>query len=460
MIISTSTDVFATTSYKIIYEANGGAGAPPYQIKNHGKTLKLSSKKPTRTGHSFLGWSTNSKATSASYSAGGNYTANKAIRLYAVWRKNTYSVRYNANGGSGTPTSQTKTYGTTLKLSGTRPTRSGHVFLGWSTNSKATSASYSAGGNYTSNAAATLYAIWRKSATYTIKYNANGGSGAPGNQTKTEGITLVLSSTTPKRTGYTFSGWATSSKATSSTYSAKGNYTANKATTLYAVWKRNTYAINYSANGGSGAPGNQTKTYGTTLKLSNTKPTRRGYVFLGWATSSSATKTSYSAGGNYTGNAKLTLYAVWKAQGGTWTSGTGYSSTSHIYKKVYMPKDVATEYYMVLSDQTLFGWIKDLVIDIGLPAAAGVIAVKLGVSSGVAGAAATTALTLQKYSKFMNENNLKNTIKNCPQNGFVVIEYWQIKNSLTGQLFPTIMHKNTTEVNSGGSFRAGVYFTN
>jgi len=139
MIISTSTDVFATTSYKIIYEANGGTGAPPYQIKNHGKTLKLSSKKPTRTGHSFLGWSTNSKATSASYSAGGNYTANKAIRLYAVWRKNTYSVRYNANGGSGTPTSQTKTYGTTLKLSGTRPSRSGHVFLGWSTNSKATS---------------------------------------------------------------------------------------------------------------------------------------------------------------------------------------------------------------------------------------------------------------------------------------------------------------------------------
>lgn len=147
---------------------------------------------------------------------------------------------------------------------------------------------------------------------YTIKYNANGGSGVPGNQTKWKDQTLTLSTTKPTRTGYTFLGWSTSSSATSATYSAGGNYTANAAATLYAVWKAITYAVKYDANGGSGAPGNQTKTYGVALTLSNTKPTRTNYTFKGWGTSASATTVSYAAGASYTANAAITLYAVWE----------------------------------------------------------------------------------------------------------------------------------------------------
>lgn len=147
---------------------------------------------------------------------------------------------------------------------------------------------------------------------YTIKYNANGGSGAPGNQTKWKDQTLKLSTTKPTRTGYSFLGWSTSSTATSATYSAGANYTANSAATLYAVWKANTYAVTYNANGGTGAPSAQTKTYGKTLVLSSTKPTRTNYTFLGWSTSSTATTASYAAGANYTTNAAITLYAVWK----------------------------------------------------------------------------------------------------------------------------------------------------
>lgn len=147
---------------------------------------------------------------------------------------------------------------------------------------------------------------------YTITYNANGGSGAPGKQTKWKDQTLTLSSTKPTRTGYSFLGWSTSSSATSATYSAGGSYTANSAATLYAVWKANTYAVKYNANGGTGAPGNQTKTYGVTLKLSSTKPTRTNYTFKGWGTSASATTVAYSAGGNYTNNAAVTLYAIWE----------------------------------------------------------------------------------------------------------------------------------------------------
>lgn len=147
---------------------------------------------------------------------------------------------------------------------------------------------------------------------YTIKYNANGGSGAPSNQTKWKDQTLTLSSTKPTRTGYSFLGWSTSSTATSATYSAGGSYTANAAATLYAVWKANTYTVTYNANGGSGAPGNQTKTYGITLTLSSVKPTRANYTFKGWGTSASATTVAYSAGGSYSSNATITLYAIWE----------------------------------------------------------------------------------------------------------------------------------------------------
>ena len=72
------------------------------------------------------------------------------------------------------------------------------------------------------------------------------------------------------------------------------------------------FTVTYNANGGSGAPAAQTKTYGTNLTLSSTKPTKTGYTFLGWSTSSSATSATYSAGGTFTTNANTTLYAVWK----------------------------------------------------------------------------------------------------------------------------------------------------
>ena len=158
--------------------------------------------------------------------------------------------------------------------------------------------------------ATTSYMIPAKPS-YTIKYNANGGSGAPGKQTKWYGTTLKLSSTKPTRTGYTFRGWSTKNDS-SVEYVSGANYTANAAVTLYAVWKANTYTVSYNANGGSGAPGKQTKTYGSTLTLSRTKPTRTNYTFKGWGTSANSTTVAYAAGSSYTVNASITLYAIWE----------------------------------------------------------------------------------------------------------------------------------------------------
>ena len=82
--------------------------------------------------------------------------------LFAHWTPNTYTISYNACSGTGVPANQTKTHGVTLTLSSTKPTKTGYTFGGWSTSGcEATSATYSAGGSYTENASATLYAVWQ-----------------------------------------------------------------------------------------------------------------------------------------------------------------------------------------------------------------------------------------------------------------------------------------------------------
>ena len=299
----------------ITYNANGGTGAPATQTKYYGYNINLSNEVPTRDGYTFAGWGTYSGDTTADYLPGALITGNGYLTLYAVWNQNAYTVSYNANGGSGAPASQTKYHGTALTLRSTVPTRSGYKFLGWSTSSTATSPTYTAGGSYTANANATLYAVWEKNPTqYTVSYNANGGSGAPASQTKSENVAITLSSTKPTRSGYTFLGWSTSSTATSPTYYPGSSYTANASVTLYAVWEKlpETYTIKYNANGGTGAPATQTKTEDVNITLSSTKPTRSGYKFLGWSTSSTATSATYQPGATYSTNASVTLYAVWR----------------------------------------------------------------------------------------------------------------------------------------------------
>lgn len=71
------------------------------------------------------------------------------------------------------------------------------------------------------------------------------------------------------------------------------------------------HTVSYNANGGSGAPGSQTKWWGEVLTLSSTRPTRANHTFLGWATSANGT-VAYQPGGRYGADNNVTLYAVWK----------------------------------------------------------------------------------------------------------------------------------------------------
>lgn len=345
---------------------------------------------PTKSGYIFDGW----KIGNSTYSSGANFSCDTAgnYSAFAIFHKKpckwttatacenanpgykcrstdgtcwmkgdpiSYTISYNANGGSGAPGSQTKTHGTDLTLSSTKPTRNGYKFSKWTTGKDGSGTSYAPGATYNANASITLYAQWisackwttadacqkanpgytckstgtdgacwdvDKPSTYTISYNANGGSGAPGSQTKTHGTDLKLSSTKPTRSGYTFVNWNTKSDGSGTNYASGATYNTNANITLYAIWKTNSsggdtttkYTVSYNANGGSGTPSNQTKTQGTNLVLSSTKPTRSGYTFVNWNTKGDGTGKSYAPGATYSTDANLTLYAIWKtnASGG------------------------------------------------------------------------------------------------------------------------------------------------
>ncbi|MCL2164639.1 MAG: InlB B-repeat-containing protein, partial [Oscillospiraceae bacterium] len=232
------------------------------------------------------------------------------------------TITYNSNGGSGAPPSHAKTPGKAVALSSVYPTRDNYWFLGWSTSNNAVTAQYQPSDFYTTESNLNLFAIWEQilGAPYTITYNANLGLGAPNPQTKTNGADLTLSTTMPTRTNFNFLGWATNSSTDVEEYMPGELYTKDEVTTLYAVWYpvAPSYTITYNANGGVGAPASQVKTHGTSIRLSNLRPTwGNNHVFLGWASSGTATTAQFAPGVTYSIDADRTLYAVWSTTGNT-----------------------------------------------------------------------------------------------------------------------------------------------
>ena len=137
-----------------------------------------------------------------------------------------------------------------------------------------------------------------------------------------------------KKAGYNVVGWNTDSNAMTSTWSQNTSKNINKSETYFPIVKLKTYTIKYNANGGSGAPSNQVKEHNKNITLSTSKPTRTGYTFVNWNTSSAGNGTSYSTGATYSGNSDITMYAQWRrnrviinfsVNGGTLISTAAYS---------------------------------------------------------------------------------------------------------------------------------------
>ncbi|MGC3953023.1 MAG: GDSL-type esterase/lipase family protein [Propionicimonas sp.] len=88
----------AATTYKVSYDANGGKGAPKSQTKKKGVTLKLSSKKPTRSTYTFKWWVSDK---GVKYQPGGTYTINGNLKLRAVWHLNYVALGDSYSSGEG-----------------------------------------------------------------------------------------------------------------------------------------------------------------------------------------------------------------------------------------------------------------------------------------------------------------------------------------------------------------------
>ena len=241
--------------------------------------------------------------TSGTITSGGGYcTPSEVTKGYQV------KVTYSHNGGSGTA-SQTGYVGNSL--TGTS-SRTGYTFAGWYTAS-------SGGSKVTTipTDAKTYYAHWTAKS-YTVKFNANGGSVSTSSKTVTYAGTYGTLPT-PTRTGYQFNGWYTATSGGSQiTSSTKVSITATQ--TIYARWTANTYYISFNKNAedATGSMSNMTMRYATAQNLTTNAYSRGNtYGFVNWNTAADGTGTSYSNGQSVnnltsTNNATITLYAQWE----------------------------------------------------------------------------------------------------------------------------------------------------
>lgn len=311
-----------TKTWSITYNANGGYNAPAKQTANVGQSITITYSKPTRNGYTFLGWSTWSGSTEpeTAFTPGYSYSSAYDITLYAVWKQNQttqYSLSFSLQGGTGTFNTLYGGYGERVQIPYTTPTKSGYTFKGWATYSGG-SVSYQPGEYYTLYGNSTLYAVWQSSSgttQYYLNFNLQGGSGTFNTLYGVYGERLFIPSSSPTKNGYTFQGWSTSSTG-SPQYQPGDYYTIYSNTILYAIWGESTQycTITFNANGGSGAPSKQQKIIGETTYIPYTKPTRSGYAFQGWSTSSWATSADYQPGSTYTPYGNMTFYAVWKQE--------------------------------------------------------------------------------------------------------------------------------------------------
>lgn len=341
-----------TYNYTLSFDANGGSGAPgtmTYTTSATSHTFTIPSTVPTRSGGwEFSHWSASSGGT---YDPGDTITltsSRSSVTLSAVWSEatRTFILTFDDNGGSGGPGQLT--YGPTTDTShsftipSTVPTWEGRDFLGWSfaANGEGTllqpgeslRLDGSGGGSVMRS---TLYASWTDGGyIYTLDFDANGGSGAPGKMTsdptQESYYIWTIPNTVPTWEGHQFMGWATSPNASDpelyyhpgGRYEVEARYDRNA--TLYAIWEdapTTTYIVYFNANGGSGAPSTINSGAISTIQyevtIPSTVPTRSGYQFLGWSDSADSDSATWQPGDSFyllpTGasTVTITLYAVW-----------------------------------------------------------------------------------------------------------------------------------------------------
>ena len=223
-------------TYYTVTFVNSKGTAPSAQSIENGK-MAVKPNDPTCEGFVFGGWYTDQDCKNM-YNFTTAVTGN--ITLYAKWTElpsASYSVSFNANGHGTAPNPQTVKSGEKVSKP-TDPTATGYVFGGWFTDTQCTTA-YNFNDAVSANLQ--LYAKWT-AIRYTVKFDANGGSGTMQSQTYVYDSAAVLPANTLTRTGYTFAGWNTKADGSGTAYEDKGQIknlteTSGATVNLYAQWK-------------------------------------------------------------------------------------------------------------------------------------------------------------------------------------------------------------------------------
>lgn len=213
------------------------------------------------SGYEFVGWAKEAKKnpTIFDFNTAGTTATQTTYTIYLVAKKTNptptymYYLYYKYNDGTDstwlTDVTDRPTAATTFTFNVNRAklTRSGYDHIGWADKADAVTAKYTGGDPIVltkDNPTKTIYAIWMPF--FELKYDANGGTGAPASQTRTAAhptvnrVTFTVPNQTPSKEGYTFKGWADSAAATTAQYQPGGTIAVNHADspkTVYAVWE-------------------------------------------------------------------------------------------------------------------------------------------------------------------------------------------------------------------------------
>ncbi|MCH4221624.1 MAG: InlB B-repeat-containing protein, partial [Eggerthellaceae bacterium] len=330
-------------SYSVSFDDNApdATGTMGDQAFTFDSSQKLISNAFSRTGYTFKNWNTAKNGSGTAYNdkaevSNLSTTNGDKVKLYAQWDAHSYTVAFNANGGTGAAmANEAFTYGTAAALTTNTYTRAGYTFLGWNTDKNATTATYADKASVSDltdvdGGTVTLYAIWKERGAVIIAYKPSDtimGETQPTNESLQPATGVATGSTATSKTGYHFVNWTNNkdtTKTTGTVLSAAQVNAVAKATGVYetttftANFAGNAYTVAFNANGGAGAAmANEAFTYGTAATLTANTYTRAGYTFLGWDTDANATTATYADNASVsnltaTSGDTVTLYAIWK----------------------------------------------------------------------------------------------------------------------------------------------------
>lgn len=310
-------------SYEIVF-FNGGVMAKTVNVK-YQQDISNQDYTPTtppvgKTDHTFSGWYVDEECTSQFVFAGETMPAH-SITLYAGWDGRDYTVTAHGKGALPVIVEKGDTVSPDQFASVIPDVGEGETFMGW-TEQQGSTRLFNFATQITRDIH--LYPVIMDGKTYTLTYDANGGTGTvPTDSNKYAKGTYaqVVSGSGLTRQGMIFLGWSTNQTADSPAYYPGGSVKINDNTTLYAVWGTPTgkAAITYHSNfGNDQTRKSEDKPINSLITVEGygnlNLPSRTGYEFTGWNTASDGTGTAYAAGAT----ARLTaggndLYAQWKA---------------------------------------------------------------------------------------------------------------------------------------------------